>query len=147
MTPRTVLIVGAGLAGARTAETLRSEGYDGRLVLIGDEPLAPYERPALSKEFLLGTRDEHSLLLRKDSYWDDRSIELRLGTRVEHVDPFERVARTDRAPMSRSTSSCWQPARDRAGYRSTYPQACTSCGRSPTRRRSGRNSSPARISS
>jgi NAD(P)H-nitrite reductase large subunit len=96
MTPRTVLIVGAGLAGARTAETLRSEGYDGRLVLIGDEPLAPYERPALSKEFLLGTRDEHSLLLRKDGYWDDRSIELRLGTRVEHIDPFERVARTDR---------------------------------------------------
>jgi 3-phenylpropionate/trans-cinnamate dioxygenase ferredoxin reductase subunit len=96
MTPRAIVIVGAGLAGARAAETLRSEGYDGRLVLIGDEPVAPYERPALSKEFLLGTRDERSLLLRKDSYWDDRGIELRLGTRVEKIDPIERVARTHR---------------------------------------------------
>ena len=96
MTTRAVVIVGAGLAGARAAETLRSEGYDGRLVLIGEEPVGPYERPALSKQFLLGTRDERSLLLRKDTYWDDRGIELRLGTRVEEVDPIERVARIHR---------------------------------------------------
>jgi 3-phenylpropionate/trans-cinnamate dioxygenase ferredoxin reductase component len=96
MTPRAVVIVGAGLAGARAAETLRTAGYDGRLVLIGEEPVAPYERPALSKEFLLGARDEGSLLLRKDSYWDDRGIELRLGTRIAKVDSVERVARTDR---------------------------------------------------
>jgi len=88
------VIVGAGLAGARAAETLRSEGYDGRLVVLGDEPVAPYERPALSKEFLLGTRDEASLLLRKASYWHDRAIELRLGSRVVEVDAVERVART-----------------------------------------------------
>jgi 3-phenylpropionate/trans-cinnamate dioxygenase ferredoxin reductase subunit len=96
VTSRAVVIVGAGLAGARAAETLRTEGYDGRLVLIGDEPLAPYERPALSKEFLLGVRDERSLLLRKDSYWADRGIELLLGTRVETVDPVACVARTHR---------------------------------------------------
>src|SRR5205814_8923094 len=83
-------------AGARAAETLRAEGYGGRLLLIGEEPVAPYERPALSKEFLLGARDERSLLLRTDSYWEDRGIEFRLGTRVEKVDPAERVARTDR---------------------------------------------------
>lgn len=94
MTPRSVVIVGAGLAGARTAETLRSEGYDGRVVVIGDEPEAPYERPALSKEFLLGTRDEVSLLLRKPSYWDDRGIELVLGSRVVDVDPARRTTRT-----------------------------------------------------
>jgi 3-phenylpropionate/trans-cinnamate dioxygenase ferredoxin reductase component len=94
MTPRSVVIVGAGLAGARAAETLRAEGYDGRLVLIGEEPCAPYERPALSKEFLLGARDEASLLLRKDSHWSTRGIELRLGCRVDVVDPVGRVART-----------------------------------------------------
>jgi NADPH-dependent 2,4-dienoyl-CoA reductase/sulfur reductase-like enzyme len=96
MTGRTVAIVGAGLAGARAAETLRAEGFDGRVVLIGEEPVAPYERPALSKEFLAGTRDEASLLLRKPSFWDDRGIELMLGERVAELDPVARVARTSR---------------------------------------------------
>jgi len=96
MTPRAVVVVGAGLAGARAAETLRSEGYDGRLTLVGEEPVAPYERPALSKEFLLGTRDESSLLLRKASYWDDRGIELVLGSPVVELDPVGRVVRTRR---------------------------------------------------
>jgi len=88
--------VGAGLAGARAAETLRAAGFDGRIVLVGDEPVAPYERPALSKEFLAGTRDEQSLLLRKPGYWDSRGVELALGTRVVGVDPIARVARTSR---------------------------------------------------
>jgi NADPH-dependent 2,4-dienoyl-CoA reductase/sulfur reductase-like enzyme len=94
MTPRSVAIVGAGLAGARAAETLRALGYDGRLLLVGDEPVAPYERPALSKEFLSGARDETSLLLRKPAFWDDRGIELLLATRVVAVDVDRRVART-----------------------------------------------------
>ena len=55
--PRSILVVGAGLAGARCAETLRAEGYDGELVLVGEEPFAPYERPALSKEFLVGREE------------------------------------------------------------------------------------------
>jgi 3-phenylpropionate/trans-cinnamate dioxygenase ferredoxin reductase subunit len=96
VTPRTVVIAGAGLAGARAAETLRAEGFDGRVVLVGDEPSAPYERPALSKEFLAGARDEESLLLRRPSFWDERAIELVLGSRVAHVDPIERVATTSR---------------------------------------------------
>lgn len=96
MTGRTVAIVGAGLAGARTAETLRAEGFDGRIVLIGDEPVAPYERPALSKEYLAGTRDDDSLLLRKPSFWDDQGIELVLGERVVELDPVGRTARTSR---------------------------------------------------
>ena len=86
MTPRSVVIVGAGLAGARAAETLRAEGFDGRVLLIGEEPVAPYERPALSKEFLAGTRDEESLLLRPSAFWQERGIELLLGRRVVSVD-------------------------------------------------------------
>jgi 3-phenylpropionate/trans-cinnamate dioxygenase ferredoxin reductase subunit len=96
MTPRTVVIVGAGLAGARTAETLRAEGFDGRVLLVGDEPIGPYERPALSKEFLAGTRDEASLQLRKPSFWDEHGIELVLGTHVEEVDAAARTVRTSR---------------------------------------------------
>jgi 3-phenylpropionate/trans-cinnamate dioxygenase ferredoxin reductase component len=93
---RTIVIVGAGLAGARTAETLRAEGFDGRVVLVGDEPVAPYERPALSKQYLAGTRDEASLQLRKPSFWENSGIELVLGERVVELDPVGRVARTNR---------------------------------------------------
>jgi 3-phenylpropionate/trans-cinnamate dioxygenase ferredoxin reductase subunit len=74
-----VLIVGAGLAGARCAETLRAEGYEDRIVLAGEEPLPPYERPALSKELALRE-------LRPAGYWAERGIELRLGRRVDAVD-------------------------------------------------------------
>lgn len=92
MAPSSVLIVGAGLAGARCAETLRAEGYEGKLVLLGDELLPPYERPALSKEYLAGTKPEHQLLLRAPSSWAEREIDLRLGQRVVHVDTLERTA-------------------------------------------------------
>jgi 3-phenylpropionate/trans-cinnamate dioxygenase ferredoxin reductase component len=94
--PRSVLIVGAGLAGSRCAETLRHEGYDGRVVVVGDEPMPPYERPALSKEFLAGERPAGSLALRPDSFWAEHEIELVLGRRVVTVDRRSRVARTDR---------------------------------------------------
>ena len=80
-----VVIVGAGLAGARCAETLRALGFDGRVVLIGDEPVPPYERPALSKEFLLGERRSGDLLLRPQSFWEAQAIELALGERVVSV--------------------------------------------------------------
>jgi 3-phenylpropionate/trans-cinnamate dioxygenase ferredoxin reductase component len=85
VSPRTVVIVGAGLAGSRCAETLRAEGFDGRVVLIGEEPTPPYERPALSKEFLAGERER--LDLRQPEFWAEQEIELVLGRRVERVDP------------------------------------------------------------
>ena len=94
MTPRSILVVGAGLAGARCAETLRAEGYDGSLVLVGDELLPPYERPALSKEYLAGTKAEHELLLRPPSSWEEHEIELRLGERVVRIEPTGRTATT-----------------------------------------------------
>ena len=89
MTPRTVVIVGAGLAGSRCAETLRAEGFDGRVVLVGDEERAPYERPALSKEYLAGERD--SLELRPAEFWPEKEIELVLERRVESVDVERRT--------------------------------------------------------
>ncbi len=98
MNTRSIVIVGAGLAGARTAETLRAEGFDGRVVLFGEEPVGPYERPALSKEFLAGTRGEESLQLRKPTFWDERGIELVLGTRIERVDPIANTVHPVRGP-------------------------------------------------
>ena len=92
MNPACTLVVGAGLAGSRCAETLRAEGYSGRIVVVGDEPHPPYERPALSKELLAGTRTD--LELRPRSFWDEREIELRLGTRVLDLGLRERTAVT-----------------------------------------------------
>ncbi len=94
MVARSVLVVGAGLAGTRTAETLRAEGYDGELVVVGEELLAPYERPALSKEYLAGAKAEHELLLRAPSSWQEQQIDLRLGRRVVSIDPGSRTALT-----------------------------------------------------
>jgi 3-phenylpropionate/trans-cinnamate dioxygenase ferredoxin reductase component len=92
MRPGTVLIVGAGLAGTRAAEALRMDGYDGRLIVVGDEATAPYERPALSKEYLAGTKSEQQLRLRPPEFWVDCEIELMLARRVVHIDPSLRTA-------------------------------------------------------
>ena len=81
-----ILIVGAGLAGARCAEALRAGGYDGRILVVGDEPHPPYERPALSKELLAGSRATAELALRKPGFWAANRIELRLGTRIDTID-------------------------------------------------------------
>jgi 3-phenylpropionate/trans-cinnamate dioxygenase ferredoxin reductase subunit len=79
------VIVGAGLAGAKAAETLREEGFDGRLTLIGDEPERPYERPPLSKEHLRGETDE-APYVHEASFYDDNHIELLTSTRVTGID-------------------------------------------------------------
>jgi 3-phenylpropionate/trans-cinnamate dioxygenase ferredoxin reductase component len=91
---RTTLIVGAGLAGSRCAETLRAEGYDGRVVLVGEEQWPPYERPALSKQFLAGTRSCETIGLRPDGFWQQQQVELLLGTRVARIDARSRSAFT-----------------------------------------------------
>lgn len=101
MTPRSILVVGAGLAGARCAETLRAEGYDGELTLVGEEPVPPYERPALSKEFLAGERAAEDLRLRPDAFWDAHGIELILGERVTEVDGYRKAATTERGRVLR----------------------------------------------
>jgi 3-phenylpropionate/trans-cinnamate dioxygenase ferredoxin reductase subunit len=87
---QTIVVVGASLAGLRAVETLRREGYDGRLVLIGAEPELPYDRPPLSKTFLAGEVAPEELALRHQPY-DDLALELRLGTRAEHLDAGSRT--------------------------------------------------------
>ncbi len=93
--PETCLIVGASLAGGRAAETLRQAGFDGRIVLVGEEPDRPYERPPLSKEFLRGAYPEAKLYLRPPEYYEQQRIELRLGTRAARLDPAARVVELD----------------------------------------------------
>ena len=81
------VIVGASLAGAKAAETLRTEGFDGRVVLIGEETERPYERPLLSKEYLRGDKPASKLYVHDEGFYADNDIELMTGTRVESLDP------------------------------------------------------------
>ena len=82
----THVIVGAGLAGAKAAEALREQGFDGRLVLVGEEAEQPYERPPLSKEYLRGESERDAAHVHPASFYADNSIELLTGTRVERID-------------------------------------------------------------
>lgn len=83
---QTYVIVGAGLAGASAAEALRAEGFDGRILLIGEEQDPPYQRPPLSKELLRGEVAPDFPSLRAPDFYDRAAIELHLGDRVVHVD-------------------------------------------------------------
>jgi 3-phenylpropionate/trans-cinnamate dioxygenase ferredoxin reductase subunit len=85
-TPSSIVIVGASLAGAKAAETLRDEGYDGRLVLVGEEPERPYERPPLSKDYLRGEVERDKAYVHEAGLYEERGIELRTGTAVAAVD-------------------------------------------------------------
>ena len=82
---RTFVIVGAGLAGAKAAEALRAEGYDGRVVLIGAESELPYERPPLSKDYLRGESSREKTHALPDDFYSDNDIELRLATTVDEL--------------------------------------------------------------
>jgi 3-phenylpropionate/trans-cinnamate dioxygenase ferredoxin reductase component len=83
----TAVIVGANVTGGRAAETLRAEGFDGHIVLIGAEPVRPYERPPLSKGYLAGSIADDDIFLRPLDFYDEQSIELRLGVRATRLDP------------------------------------------------------------
>jgi 3-phenylpropionate/trans-cinnamate dioxygenase ferredoxin reductase subunit len=95
-----ILIVGAGLAGARSAEALRSLGFDGGITIAGAEPHEPYERPALSKEFLAGARPAGALSLRPPEFWADTSVDLMTGVAVEQIDLPARRARAGRLEIA-----------------------------------------------
>jgi 3-phenylpropionate/trans-cinnamate dioxygenase ferredoxin reductase subunit len=86
-TERTFVIVGASLAGAQAAESLRREGFDGRVVLVGEEAERPYERPPLSKDFLRGEAGREKVYVHDESFYADHDIELRTSTRVVAIDP------------------------------------------------------------
>jgi 3-phenylpropionate/trans-cinnamate dioxygenase ferredoxin reductase subunit len=83
---QTHVIVGAALAGAKAAEALREEGFDGRVVLIGSEDELPYERPPLSKEYLRGEAPREKARVHDEGFYESHDIELRLGTTVERID-------------------------------------------------------------
>ncbi|MFF5965200.1 NAD(P)/FAD-dependent oxidoreductase [Streptomyces collinus] len=90
-----IVVIGAGQAGTELALGLRREGYAGRIVLIGQEPIAPYQRPPLSKAFLTSPQTEESLWLRAPGAYDKAGIELRLATRVLSVDRAAHVVDLD----------------------------------------------------
>jgi 3-phenylpropionate/trans-cinnamate dioxygenase ferredoxin reductase subunit len=81
------VIVGASLGGANAAEALREEGFDGPVVLIGDETELPYERPPLSKEYLLGKAERETIYTHPPSWYADNNVDLRLGVQATAIDP------------------------------------------------------------
>lgn len=81
-----VVIIGAGHAGGRAAEALRSAGYKGRVTLIGSEAYPPYERPPLSKDLLAGAIPHEKTFLRPASYYDETDVDLKLGATVAMID-------------------------------------------------------------
>ncbi|AGS69364.1 NAD(P)/FAD-dependent oxidoreductase [Streptomyces collinus] len=90
---QTFVIVGGGLAGAKAAETLRAEGFTGRVILICDERDHPYERPPLSKGYLLGKEERDSVFVHEPAWYARNDVELHLGQTVDRID---RTARTVR---------------------------------------------------
>lgn len=90
---QTFVIVGGGLAGAKAAETLRAEGFTGRVILICDERDHPYERPPLSKGFLLGKEERDSVFVHEPAWYARNDIELHLGQTVDALDRHARTVR------------------------------------------------------
>jgi 3-phenylpropionate/trans-cinnamate dioxygenase ferredoxin reductase subunit len=89
--PETFVIVGASLTGGSAAVTLREEGFDGRTILIGEEPHPPYARPPLSKEYFRGEEPFVDALLRPLDFYASNEIETRLGVRASRVDPVDKT--------------------------------------------------------
>ena len=90
--PESIVIVGASLTGAKAAETLRTEGYGGRVVLVGTEPVRPYERPPLSKDYLRGESEREKVFVHPPGFYDEHAIELRTGVTVSAIDTAARTA-------------------------------------------------------
>jgi 3-phenylpropionate/trans-cinnamate dioxygenase ferredoxin reductase subunit len=81
-----IVIIGAGQSGAQAVATLRSEGFAGDITLVGDEPYAPYQRPPLSKAYLMGTMERDRLFLKPDAFYREAKCELILGVAATKID-------------------------------------------------------------
>jgi 3-phenylpropionate/trans-cinnamate dioxygenase ferredoxin reductase subunit len=92
---RRIVLVGAGLAAAKAAETLRSDGFDGALTMLGQEPVRPYERPALSKSYLRGAGDPDAIFVHSADVARDLDVDLRTSTRAVSLDRGSRTVTTD----------------------------------------------------
>src|SRR5579872_1200435 len=90
-----VVIVGAGHAGGTAAALLRQYGFAGPITMIGEEPLAPYQRPPLSKAWLKGEADAESLMLKPESFYVEQSIDLRLDVRAAGIDRSAKIVRLE----------------------------------------------------
>ena len=89
--PETFVVVGASLTGGGAAATLRQEGFEGRVILIGAEPQPPYERPPLSKDYLRGESSFEQALVQPPGFYGENGIETRFGVRATRVDAAEKV--------------------------------------------------------
>jgi len=81
-----IVIIGAGQSGAQAVASLRAEGFAGTIVMVGDEPFAPYQRPPLSKAYLMGTMERERLFLKPDAFYKDANCELILGVAATKID-------------------------------------------------------------
>ncbi len=94
-TKQTFVIAGASLAGAKAAESLRTEGFDGRVVLIGEEAVRPYERPPLSKAYLRGEVGFEKVAVHEEAFYQEHEIELLTSTTVTSIDPASKHVELD----------------------------------------------------
>jgi 3-phenylpropionate/trans-cinnamate dioxygenase ferredoxin reductase subunit len=90
-----IVIIGAGQAAGQTAASLRQEGYEGEITILGDEPYPPYQRPPLSKEYLSGKFGLERVYLRPEKFYEDRNIDVRTGVRVSSIDSDAHTVTTE----------------------------------------------------
>src|SRR5262252_6260963 len=81
-----IVIIGAGQSGAQAVATLRAEGFAGAITMVGDEAYAPYQRPPLSKTYLMGTMERDRLFLKPDAFYADARCELLLNVSATAID-------------------------------------------------------------
>ncbi len=139
--PASVVIVGAGAAGDAAAETLRREGYQGRLTLYDPDPDAPYDRPNLSKDYLAGSASEDWIPLHPPEFYRDLDIEIVHGRRVVRSSRKRGGSSWTTAGHRNSAPCCWPPAPTPVRLPAEMEQGnprCTTCAASPTARRSSR---------
>jgi 3-phenylpropionate/trans-cinnamate dioxygenase ferredoxin reductase subunit len=99
--PGTVVVIGTGQGGFQVAASLRDEGYEGDIILVGEEPTLPYQRPPLSKTYLTGKSDADSLTFRAESFYGDHRIQIRPGERATAIDRAARhVQISNRATLA-----------------------------------------------
>ena len=129
-----VVIVGAGHGGAQAAIALRQARFGGSILMIGDEPDLPYERPPLSKEYLAGAKTFERILIRPAAFWTDREIEIRLGERVVAIEADARHVLTDAGESVGYEHLIWATGgvHARSIVLAMIWRACTRCAPAPT---------------